>query len=444
MLSSDNNFPRLPPITDFSPFHFQESNSEIIYDDNGDPSEVIVYVDGDGDLGPDTTAMTTSESRGGPPRFRQRHRQQQGRYRQQQQGTPGRRRAGGVRWRGQQQQQRNFGQRRQGQQHPMRSAESSYFHLPDADGYYDGEAEYDDEVGTEVREIDRGDRGGGGGAGSTYSMYWGGGSGGGSISRGDHFSGNLEYVGGDVDVYSPLRRSSYGHDHHDDHHGGYDDHHDHHGGGYHDDHDHGYSPVKKPGPFGYGKPNYKCEYAKETLYVSKTTYKFKKKCYKILKVKCKTKYGKGKKIGYKKICNEFSITKCRTIFATKFKTKCWLVYKKKCEDFYKTKVDWVYKEKCSQIYEKECHGYGYHKQCHEVPKEICKQIPVKKEKQIKSIKCKKVPDKKCKVRWQRSGISKEKKSQFEISIKICLKIFIAFGVEKRKGKEKRNFQIKGS
>jgi len=74
-----------------------------------------------------------------------------------------------------------------------------------------------------------------------------------------------------------------GYDHHDDH-GGYDDHHDDHGG-YGDDHDHGgYNPVKKPGPFGKGKPNYKCEYAKETLFVTKTDYKFKKKCYKVSNV----------------------------------------------------------------------------------------------------------------------------------------------------------------
>ena len=29
---------------------------------------------------------------------------------------------------------------------------------------------------------------------------------------------------------------------------------------------------KKPGPFGKGKDNFKCEYAKETLYVSKVDY----------------------------------------------------------------------------------------------------------------------------------------------------------------------------
>ncbi len=321
----------------------QESNSEIIYDDYGQPSEVIVYVEderGDSPL----VGMRTSESRP----FRTNRQRPRG---------FGRRRP--LQAQGQHHpivaQRRRF----QGHHHPaagrgkanfMRPAGSTSFHnLPDADGYYDEHMEYDDDNGP-------------------YGV----------VSRGDHDAGGLEYVGGGGgDDYSPLRRS-YDHGH-DDHGGGYDDHHggyghDHHGGGYHDDHDHGYSPVKKPGPFGYGKPNYKCEYAKETLYVSKTTYKFKKKCYKILKVKCSSKYGKGKKIGYKKICNEFSITKCRTIYATKFKTKCWLVYKKKCEDFYKTKIDWVYKEKCSMVYEKECHGYGYHKSCHEVPKEICKQV----------------------------------------------------------------------
>ncbi len=340
-----------------------ESKSEIIYGDDGLPSEVVVYVDeedgGDGLL-PSESRMRISQQRFSP---------EYGSF------SP-RGRFGGNR----RSHRPQIGGRRKGETSRstyLTPSGSAYANLPNAGGYYDEEEmEYDD---------------------GPYG-----------VSRSDSHSGNLEYIGGggggggggydDEEVYSPLRRGGYGHDDHhgggyDDHHGGYDDHH----GGYGDDHDHGYSPVKKPGPFGKAKKNFKCEYAKETLYVSKTTYKFKKKCYKILKVKCKKKDGKGKKIGYKKICNEFSVTKCRKIFATKFKTKCWLVYKKKCEDIYKTKVDWVYKEKCKTIYEKECSGYGYHKQCHEVPKEICKQVPVKKEKQVKSIKCKKVPDKKCKV-----------------------------------------------
>lgn len=58
------------------------------------------------------------------------------------------------------------------------------------------------------------------------------------------------------------------------------------------------------------------------------------------------------------------------------------MYKKVCEDFYETKVDWQYKEKCSTTYEKACSGYGYHKKCHDVPKENCKQVPVKVEKKV--------------------------------------------------------------
>ncbi len=310
--------------------------------------------DGDGDAG--QMMMRTSESRQQHQFLRRRHQLGPTQF------GGGRRRAGGGGGGGGAFAGPRRGFHPLGRANAMRPSSSYHHDLPDANGYYDEEMEYDD---------------------GPFG-----------VSRGDHNSGQLEYVdggtggggggggggvgfggfGGREEVFSPLRRGGYGHDDHgggyDDHHGGYDDHH----GGYGDDHDHGYSPVKKPGPFGYGKPNYKCEYAKETLYVSKTTYKFKKKCYKILKVKCKSKYGKGKKIGYKKICNEFSVTKCRTIFATKFKTKCWLVYKKKCEDFYKTKIDWVYKEKCKMVYEKECHGYGYHKSCHEVPKEICKQV----------------------------------------------------------------------
>ncbi len=251
-------------------------------------------------------------------------------------------------------------------------ASSVYPHLPSVDTYQIADMEYDDgPFGT---------------------------------SRSDE--SGMEYLDEEGEIGTAIRRSGHG-GHgggYDDHGGGYDDHgggyDDHHGGGYidhHDDHDHGYSPVKKPGKFGKGKPNFKCEYAKETLFISKTTYKFFRKCYYIFKVKCKKKDGLGKRIGYKKLCNEFSVTKCRKVFTTKFKTKCWLVYKKKCENIYKTKIDWVYKENCKTVYEKECSGYGYHKHCHDVPKEICSQVPVKKEKQVKSIKCRKVPDKKCKV-----------------------------------------------
>ena len=51
----------------------------------------------------------------------------------------------------------------------------------------------------------------------------------------------------------------------------------------HDDHKPaskgGYTPERKPGPYGYPSPNFKCEYAKETLYVTKTDWTFDKKCF---------------------------------------------------------------------------------------------------------------------------------------------------------------------
>lgn len=68
---------------------------------------------------------------------------------------------------------------------------------------------------------------------------------------------------------------------------------------------------KKPGPFGKGKDNFKCEYAKETLYVSKVDYTSDKKCFYVFKTDCKYEYGKGKDIGFKKECSEFSSTKVR-------------------------------------------------------------------------------------------------------------------------------------
>ena len=77
-----------------------------------------------------------------------------------------------------------------------------------------------------------------------------------------------------------------------------------------------------------------------------------------------------------------SLSQCRKVFDTTFKTKCSTAYKKVCEDFYETKTDWVYKEQCSTTYEKACYGYGYDKKCHDVPKESCKQVPVKVSKKV--------------------------------------------------------------
>jgi hypothetical protein len=70
---------------------------------------------------------------------------------------------------------------------------------------------------------------------------------------------------------------------------------------------------KKPGPFGKGQDNFKCEYAKETLSVSKIEYTSDKKCFYVFKTDCKYEYAKGKDIGYKKECSEFSVTKVRKI-----------------------------------------------------------------------------------------------------------------------------------
>ena len=58
------------------------------------------------------------------------------------------------------------------------------------------------------------------------------------------------------------------------------------GGG---DHGHGsYGGYKvqprKPGPYGYPSPNFKCEKSSETLYVTETEMTYDKKCYNVYKV----------------------------------------------------------------------------------------------------------------------------------------------------------------
>ena len=71
-------------------------------------------------------------------------------------------------------------------------------------------------------------------------------------------------------------------------------------------------------------------------------------------------------IGYQKECNEFTETKCRTVFDTKSEEKCSVSYKKQCDAVYETVTDWEYEQKCSTSYEQQCHGYGYHQECEKV------------------------------------------------------------------------------
>ena len=71
-------------------------------------------------------------------------------------------------------------------------------------------------------------------------------------------------------------------------------------------------------------------------------------------------------IGYRKECNEFTETKCRTVFDTKSEEKCTTSYKKQCDMVYETVTDWEYEQKCSTSYEQQCHGYGYHQECEKV------------------------------------------------------------------------------
>ena len=132
--------------------------------------------------------------------------------------------------------------------------------------------------------------------------------------------------------------------------------------------------TRPPGPYGYPSPNFKCEYAKETLYVTKTDWTFDKKCFTVYRTKCRHEYDEGKGIGFKKECSEFTVTRCRTEYDTDSETKCWTVFRKECFQVYVTKVDWEYEEKCETKYEEVCEGYGYDKHCHSVPKEHCHQV----------------------------------------------------------------------
>ena len=163
---------------------------------------------------------------------------------------------------------------------------------------------------------------------------------------------------------------------------------------------------KKPGPYGPGKDNFKCEKSSESLYVTKVSYTTDTKCFTVFKVDCDQSYTTGKvrptlyppggkvlsarkinkhclalpppqDIGSRKECNEFTRTKCRTVFDTSSVEKyqlqmtvvsrhiihlcrCHTIYKKQCEMVYETVTDWEYQQKCTTQYEKKCHGYGYH------------------------------------------------------------------------------------
>ena len=71
-------------------------------------------------------------------------------------------------------------------------------------------------------------------------------------------------------------------------------------------------------------------------------------------------------IGYQKECNEFTETKCRTVFDTSSEEKCTTSYKKQCDTVYETVKDLEYEQKCSTSYEQQYHGYGYHQECEKV------------------------------------------------------------------------------
>ena len=51
---------------------------------------------------------------------------------------------------------------------------------------------------------------------------------------------------------------------------------------------------KPPGPFGPATPNYKCEKAEETLFVTKVEFTADEKCFTVFSVDCTETYDTGK------------------------------------------------------------------------------------------------------------------------------------------------------
>ena len=105
----------------------------------------------------------------------------------------------------------------------------------------------------------------------------------------DHSNGGYSDNGGFSDHGSGGYSDSGGFSDHSS--GGYGDH----GGSYGGGHNSGHKvKPRKPGPYGYPTPNFKCEKSSETLYVTKTELTFDKKCFNVFKVKCTEGYDEGK------------------------------------------------------------------------------------------------------------------------------------------------------
>ena len=256
----------------------------------------------------------------------------------------------------------------------IRRPEYDYDYQVKARDYEQSSGGYNDLGGKNGRYSDHGGNSG------RYSDH--GGSSGEYSDRGGSSGGYSDH-GGNSGRYSDHIGSSGGYSYNGGSTGGYHDH----GGSYGGGHKSGHKvQPRKPGPYDYGTPNFKCEKSSETLYVTKTELTFDKKCFNVYKVKCTEGYDEGKvsllaitfiygishynnffqDIGYQKHCNEFTQTRCRTVFDTSSEERCWTVYKKQCDMVYETVVDWEYKQKCTTSYEEECHGHGYHKECESV------------------------------------------------------------------------------
>ena len=79
----------------------------------------------------------------------------------------------------------------------------------------------------------------------------------------------------------------------------------------------------------------------------------------ILKMIHTERYYTLQNIGYRNSCNEFTETRCRTVYGTSSEERCWKVDRKECNMVYATLEELEYQQEYSTLYEKECQeNYG--------------------------------------------------------------------------------------
>ena len=71
-------------------------------------------------------------------------------------------------------------------------------------------------------------------------------------------------------------------------------------------------------------------------------------------------------IDYEEKCNEFTETKCKTVFDTTSEERCSTSYRMQCDMGDEVVTHSDDEGRCVTAYEGECHGYGYYQQCQKV------------------------------------------------------------------------------